>query len=201
MAKQKKAVKAKKTNSHLINFFKNPRFYISLLIIAAVGAGAAYYKVSQSKKQADFELGYAGGMIYRQVEGYQTACRENGYELKVYPQKFREKYKAEIQKIADTAKKYSYSLGELFAVIEDNSALKNKLIDDIKKEMNNMRKQIILAALQEKENNTSLVWDDAYDNILSLEGLCRDMDEHSEDYLNIYQETSYPTLKYILERF
>ena len=201
MAKQKKAVKAKKTNSHLINFFKNPRFYISLLIIVAVGAGAAYYKVSQSKKQADFELGYAGGMIYRQVEGYQTACRENGYELKVYPQKFREKYKAEIQKITDTSKKYSYSLGELFAVIEDNSALKNKLIDDIKKEMNNMRKQIILAALQEKENNTSLVWDDAYDNILSLEGLCRDMDEHSEDYLNIYQETSYPTLKYILERF
>ena len=160
-----------------------------------------HYKVSQNKKQAEFELGYAGGMIYRQVEGYQAACRENGYELKVYPQKFKAKYENEIQKIADTAQKYNYSLGELFAFIENNSNLKNKLIADIKSEMDNMRKQIILAALQEKENNRALVWNDAYNDILSLEGLCRDMDEHPEDYLKIYQETSYSTLKYIEDRF
>ena len=67
--------------------------------------------------------------------------------------------------------------------------------------MDNMRKQIILAALQEKENNRALVWNDAYNDILSLEGLCRDMDEHPEDYLKIYQETSYSTLKYIEDRF
>lgn len=200
MIKQNKMAKAK-TTSKLISFFKNPRFYVGLLIIAIVGASAAYYKVSQNKKQAEFELGYAGGMIYRQVEGYQAACRESGYELKVYPQKFKAKYANEIKKIADTAKKYNYSLGELFAFIENNSNLKSKLIADIKSEMDNMRKQIILAALQEKENNEALVWNDAYNNILSSEGLCRDIDEHPEDYLKIYQETSYPTLKYIEDRF
>lgn len=200
MTKHSKTAKIK-TTGWLINFCKNPRFYVGLLIIAIVGASAAYYKVLQNKKQAEFELGYAGGMIYRQVEGYQAACRENGYELKVYPQKFKAKYENEIKKIADTAKKYNYSLGELFAFIENNSNLKNKLIADIKSEMDNMRKQIILAALQEKENNRALVWNDAYDDILSLEGLCRDMDEHPEDYLKIYQETSYSTLKYIEDRF
>ena len=200
MIKQNKMAKAK-TTSKLISFCKNPRFCVGLLIIAIVGASAAYYKVSQNKKQAEFELGYAGGMIYRQVEGYQAACRESGYELKVYPQKFKAKYTNEIKKIADTAKKYNYSLGELFAFIENNSNLKSKLIADIKSEMDNMRKQIILAALQEKENNEALVWNDAYNDILSSEGLCRDMDEHPEDYLKIYQETSYPTLKYIEDRF
>ena len=196
MTKHSKTAKIK-TTGWLINFCKNPRFYVGLLIIAIVSASAAYYKVSQNKKQAEFELGYAGGMIYRQVEGYQAACRE----LKVYPQKFKAKYENEIQKIADTAQKYNYSLGELFAFIENNSNLKNKLIADIKSEMDNMRKQIILAALQEKENNRALVWNDAYNDILSLEGLCRDMDEHPEDYLKIYQETSYSTLKYIEDRF
>ena len=200
MTKHSKTAKIK-TTGWLINFCKNPRFYVGLLIIAIVGASAAYYKVSQNKKQAEFELGYAGGMIYRQVEGYQAACRESGYELKVYPQKFKAKYANEIKKIADTAKKYNYSLGELFAFIENNSNLKSKLIADIKSEMDNMRKQIILAALQEKENNEALVWNDAYNDILSSEGLCRDMDEHPEDYLKIYQETSYPTLKYIEDRF
>ena len=200
MIKQNKMAKAK-TTSKLISFFKNPRFCVGLLIIAIVGASAAYYKVSQNKKQAEFELGYAGGMIYRQVEGYQAACRESGYELKVAPQKFKAKYTRERKKIAYTAKKYNYSLGELFAFIENNSNLKSKLIADIKSEMDNMRKQIILAALQEKENNEALVWNDACHDILSSEGLCRDMDEHPEDYLKIYQETSYPTLKYIEDRF
>lgn len=48
------------------------------------------------EKRPSFYLGLATGEIYRHTYAYPAYCRIQGYEMKEYPQKVREKYKKEI---------------------------------------------------------------------------------------------------------
>lgn len=180
---------------------KQSRTWGFILTVIGIGSMFYYYTVRKNTEQAEYHLGYVAGMVYRQLEGYKMVCAAYDTKLQVYPRRFQEKYHNEIQKIADAAKKRGYSLDEIFAEIGQNTALKNKMQGDVKLEMDGMRRQIILAAVQETNgDNGSPVWNDSYDGLLTMQGLCQNIDEYPEEYLNIYNDTTYSKLKKLLEK-
>ncbi len=195
MAKQEKTA-VKKTNSYLINFFKNPRVYLSFVLVVLVGV-VSFYKM-QNNLQKKYQAGYAGMIVYSMVKGYGYACKANGYELQNFPQKFQERYRDEIEKVDLTLQKYGYNLQEFFELIDNDKKLQKNLPQIITEDLNETRRQIILEVIQEKIGEEQAEWDDKFYDYLSLSRLCRDLDENYEDYFKAYDGSKLLEMKKIL---
>lgn len=205
MAKQKETAKVKKTNNCLINFFKKPRVYLSFVVVVLVSF-VSFYKMQQKNQQKEYQAGYAGMMVYSMVKGYGYVCKENGYELRNFPQKFQERYRDEIEKVDLALQKYGYNLQKFFELMDFEFMNNDKIVQQnlpqiITEDLNETRRQIILEVVQEKIGEEQAVWDDKFYDYLSLSRLCRDMDENSEDYFKAYDSSKLPVLKQLIKNF
>ncbi len=191
----------KQSKVKIAAFFKNPRFYISLIIIAAVGASAlysVYNRPARDEQNIYSKLGAAGMMMYEMVKGYGVVCQENGYELQYFPQKFQARYKPEIEQINTVMQKYGMTLDALFKNFDASEQLQKELAENVSDELNYIRKQIILMFVHEQAGKEQAEWDDRFYEYLPMRALCKNMDENYEDYFKAYDGSKLLEMKKIL---
>ena len=181
-------------------FFKNPRFYISLIIIAAVGATALYNisKPARYEQNIYNKLSAAGMMMYEMVKGYGVVCQANGYELQYFPQKFQVRYKSEIEQINAVMQKYGTTLDALFKNFDASEQLQKELVENVSDELNYIRKQIILMFVHEQTEKEQAEWNDQFYEYLPMRALCKNMDENYEDYFKAYDGSKLLEMKKLL---
>lgn len=182
----------------------NRRFLLILGLIAVLAFGLAisYHKVENTNKvDKKLQTSLAVSILYRQINGYPQACADNGYEMNNFPQRFVERYQTEINQIKDAAQKYNYNLEELFASLDNNSEVKNQMLEEVNGELEQVRKQIILSVMQEQSGQAESEWSEDFDDLLTMAELCQILDEESDDYFSAFDANVLPQLKSIISEF
>lgn len=191
-----------KTGKNVKKINKRFLFILGLIAVLAFGLAISYRKVENTNKvDKKLQTSLAVSILYRQINGYQQACADNGYEMNNFPQKFVERYQTEINQVKDAAQKYNYNLEELFASLDNNSEVKNQMVEEIKGELEQVRQQIILAAMQEQSGQAELEWSEDFDSLLTMTELCQILDEEPDDYFSAFDANTLPHLKSIISEF
>ena len=124
--------------------------------------------------------------IYFHRYGYTKACAENGYDLKVYPQKFAEIYHDDIAAIENyILKESSYkTIDEYYAAAD--KTLYPHIKDMIIHNLNLIKQQVTMEMIAQKSSTSveELRWRPEYETILNIPFICKLLDASAEDILN-----------------
>ncbi len=179
----------------------NKRFWfiLGLISVFALGLVISYNQVENTEKtDKKLQTSLAVSILYRQINGYPQACADSGYTMNEFSQKFVKRYQSEINQIKNAALNYNYTLEELFSDLDNNSEIRNQMVDEIKIELEQVRRQIILSALREHSGQAEPEWSDDFDNLLTMAELCQMLDKEPDDYFSAFDANTLPQLKNII---
>ncbi len=130
--------------------------------------------------KSNYQLNRAAGTLSRHLYGYSEFCREQGYELKIYPASFARYFAPEIARVQEQLQKQNSSLPEYY-----NNAKRiygQRLIESIAQEMDGIRRQAIveMVALDKNIRPSEVKWDEKMDGLISMQEACVLFDEISD---------------------
>lgn len=168
---------------------------LSVAVLLIAGVSFFFKDIGNKEKQSGFavtqlestkklHLRVLTGMIYRHLVGYKLVCKEEGIELKKYPDYFAKKYQLGISKVDAVWKKEGTTLNDV--LIHFDPKLYDNISVDIKKELIDIERfaaKYVLAY----QNNVSIEdfnWTEEFENKLNLKDACFLLDEEASFLLD-----------------
>ncbi len=132
---------------------------------------------SHSDLRMNQQLNYKAGIISRSLYAYSDFCREQGYELKVYPKIFAKRFAREIEEVENELEQRDSSLSDYY-----NNAKRiygRRLSESIGSELDILRRQATIDWVAQNKNirASQIKWTQDMDNYISMVEACTLFDD------------------------
>lgn len=185
-------------NKHTTEVLKKPlnkRFYPWEIVILVLGIVLNFYNwfgnpftsdtaMPEPSDEKITKIETSIGFIYRHTKGYSEVCKQEGYIITEYPNKFNEFFSQEISALNSELAKYKYTLEraerELISLELDEYMKKN-----IYEELEQFRKMLIIETVAKEYNipPKDVIWQESYDSALTIKDVCEFFDKNGINLL------------------
>ncbi len=165
-----------------------------LLVGLAFFVGYHYaYKNKMINRLIESGIGEPAGLYYQQTTGIQSFCRRNGYNMKVFPRLFKDKFSKEYNELEQIYKlKYKVSLADIADTYGENyqvlmqQGLENQFA--VLREF--LLYDMVRVNVEGTDDSGTPGWKSEYDNILTYADICRELDKSTGDepYFQIFKD-------------
>ena len=140
------------------------------VLLCFIFCGPAYNVLSDSTKRA--------GFWYKGIKGYEIYCLKQGYQMKFFPTKFKDKFSDQISKTDKTLRLFGLSVDELWRGVENEASavdfIQKAVAQDIETIASNIEFFMLKTGSKQTDQNQVIL-----EVLRTPKAICQFMDENA----------------------